>query len=277
MTEQLVIGEEARPKKAERVWHTADLNDAIRQRFPAPEWSLFFEVRSAAGFDGRRTADAIAMNTWPSRGMEIHGFEVKQDRRDWQREMKDPAKAEALMKFCDRWWLVAAPGIVHHGELPPTWGLLEPRGKALVVKVEAPKLEAAPLTRSFVAVLMRNAAESNASEQQIAAAIARSRESFKGEVDEAFEKGRRETARAHADLQASVAEFERNSGLKIDRYGGHRLGDAVRLVMEIGPARLRQELEYERNRHITAAQNIEHAIAAYDERAKTVATEKGGA
>lgn len=54
------------------------IRHALRQKFPAQEYALFFEVRSATGFPGRlRSADALAMSLWPSRGLELHGFEIK--------------------------------------------------------------------------------------------------------------------------------------------------------------------------------------------------------
>lgn len=137
---------------------TPDLMAAMRKRYAQPQWALLEEVRDGAGHSARRSADAVAMSLWPSRGLEIHGFEVKASRSDWTRELKNPAKAESIARFCDRWWLVASSAeIVRDGELPPAWGLLVyDRGLLRTVR-EAEKTEAQPVSRSFLAALLRRA------------------------------------------------------------------------------------------------------------------------
>lgn len=89
------------------------------------------QVESAS--DGKRNktvryADAIACSLWRSRGFWLQGFEIKVSKSDWKRELKDPAKAEEIARFCRHWWVVAPPGIVDVDELPLSWGLLEPVG-----------------------------------------------------------------------------------------------------------------------------------------------------
>ena len=133
---------------------------ALAKRFPSPEWATFFEVRDAAGFNARRSADVVAMNTWPSRGLSVHGVEVKVSRSDWLRELKDPAKSASVQRFCDRWWLAAGDDkVAKIEEVPEAWGLLVLRGKALVQVKEAPPLPAEPLTRGFVAMLLHKLGE----------------------------------------------------------------------------------------------------------------------
>lgn len=133
-----------------------ELYAALRIRFAAPEWVFLTEVRNATGFDGSRSADAVAMSVWPSRGLELHGIEVKQSRGDWLRELKQPAKAEAIARYCDRWWVAVTDStLIADGELPAGWGLLAPRGKKLAAVVEAPRAEPAPETpRRFLASLL---------------------------------------------------------------------------------------------------------------------------
>lgn len=134
---------------------------ALKERFAAPEWALFFEVANGTGSAIRRYADAVAMNLFPSRGLEVHGVEIKVSRSDWTRELKNPEKAEQIWRFCDRWWVAAPAGIVRDEELPPTWGLLELKDGALRQKAAAPGLVAEPLSRPFVAALLRRAAEAD--------------------------------------------------------------------------------------------------------------------
>lgn len=139
---------------------TANLREALRKRYALPEWVMVEEVRDAAGFESKRSADAIAMCMWPSRGLEIHGFELKASRSDWLRELKNPAKAEAIAAYCDRWWIVAMPACVKTEELPVGWGLLELKANGLATVKAAPSREdVKPLTRTFVAAMMRRVGE----------------------------------------------------------------------------------------------------------------------
>jgi hypothetical protein len=83
-----------------------DVWDMLRERHPAPEWAIFFEVANGLGVSDRRYADAVAMSLFPSRGLDVHGFEVKTARGDWLRELKNPKKADVIASYCDFWWLV---------------------------------------------------------------------------------------------------------------------------------------------------------------------------
>lgn len=139
---------------------TTGIKAAMRQRFCPPEWALFFEVGDATGGRHKRWADAVAMNLYPSRGLAICGFEFKVSRGDWLRELKDPAKSAPVQQYCNTWAIVTPPGLVKDGELPPTWGLyeLDPGGK-LRQKVASPTLQHIPVTREFVAAMLRRASE----------------------------------------------------------------------------------------------------------------------
>lgn len=96
------------------------------------EYAFLTHVRDRAGFDARRTIDAVAVSLWPSRGLVIDGFEVKVSRSDWQRELAKPEKAEDTCKVVDRFWVVAPEGVVHADEdLPPMWGYLAVHGGKL--------------------------------------------------------------------------------------------------------------------------------------------------
>ena len=71
----------------------ADVRAALARKFCAPEYALFYEVANATGSAATRSADAIAMGLWPSRGLYLQGFEIKVSRSDWLSELKNPAKA----------------------------------------------------------------------------------------------------------------------------------------------------------------------------------------
>lgn len=209
-------------------------------------WAFVTHVRSAAGFDAKRTIDGLAMALWPSRGLELIGYEVKCSRSDWQRELKNPAKAEEFCSKLDRFYVaVADDKIVREGELPPTWGLIVKRGARLVTKVEAPVLrqpvagvrnvELPPaFDRSFLAALLREACRVGAVTP--------------AEVHEAQDEARAIAERTWADrvklaqegreaARKDIKDFEQASGLRI--HGYHRgassvadLGKAVRVVLD---------------------------------------------
>lgn len=212
---------------------TADIKAALLSRFCAPEWALMFEVGDGTGTSQRRWADAVAMNLWPSRGLEIHGFEIKASRSDWLREIKNPAKSEPVQRYCDRWWIVAPPGIVQAGELPPTWGLYEAQAGKLRQAVAAPELDAHSVTRNFVAAMLRRASEADHDLVRAAvdAEVNRQREGDKKYIEQEIVSRTRDGAR----LAEIVADIERVSGLKIHNWSNsEEIGRAVKMVMDAG-------------------------------------------
>ena len=161
--------------------NASHIKSALRMRYAAPQYATLEEVRNATGrvapckrakrrqsgkASGPRYADMIAVGLWPSMGLEIIGFEVKTTRTDWLKEISDDKKAVAVQQYCDRWMLVVPhknhEKIVRNGELPATWGMLTVDDDGTVREiVAAPKLDAQPITRAFLASLMRNACTSN--------------------------------------------------------------------------------------------------------------------
>lgn len=136
-----------------------DIKQLMRQRYSAPQYALFFEVTDQTGARHTGYADAIAMGLWPSRGIELEGFEIKVSSSDWRRELAKPAKAEKFAQRCDRWWLVAADGVVKdETEIPSGWGWIVATDKLRIAK-QAPKLEPMPLDHYFLAAILRSAAE----------------------------------------------------------------------------------------------------------------------
>jgi hypothetical protein len=195
------------------------------------------------------------MSLWPSRGIELYGIEVKVSRGDWLTEMKNPAKAEAIARYCNRWYLaVSDASIVLPGELPPPWGLLAlKRGRIQCVE-EAPARTPEPISLEILAAIMRNMSKLGeaqlraAREQAVAEVVSRHR---KSEEDAATYKNERLEA-----LQASVATFEETSGLKINAYSGPQLGAAVRGLFALS----RERHTLQRSRDLCAK-----AVAASDQ------------
>ena len=203
----------------------------LRAKYCAPEWAFFEEVSRATG-GGHRRADAIAMNLWPSRGLTIEGFEIKVSRGDWVRELKSPAKAEQIARFCDHWWLVVSDSdIISAGELPETWGLIAcDRGKlkTLVVAGSNPSPQ---LDRGFVASMLRRAAESSASEQELRAARQLAFKEGEDSVRHRLEYDMNNQRRELDGLRKAVYEFERQSGMRFSEYS---YGNISKIVRHIG-------------------------------------------
>jgi hypothetical protein len=120
-----------------------------------PRYVTARHVRSHAGFDARRTADYVALDTWQSH-LALHGHEIKVSRSDWLAELKKPEKAAEFTPYMHYWWIVAAyAGIVRDGELPDGWGLIVPRGGRLVATKRAVYSEADPMPLSRLAAFAR--------------------------------------------------------------------------------------------------------------------------
>lgn len=202
-----------------RSWTAHELCARIRAAHVAPEWAVFFEVRSGAGWD-RRSADAVAMNLWSSRGLTLRGFEVKVERRDLYRELTNPEKAEAVAQFCDEWWLATPPGLVKDEgfELPAGWGLMEATDAGLRTVRAAARREATPLTKGFVAQVLKHAQKMVARENNEWVR----RADIEQELERAREQGAacipREAQRAKdqaAALQRDLDRFEAGTGIKL--------------------------------------------------------------
>lgn len=147
----------------------------MERRYQAPEHAMFAEVGHGGG--GRdRYADAIVMCLWASRGHRVMGFEFKQDRRDWLRELKDPSKAETFASMCDEWWLVTTDNVVKdEDEVPETWGWLYLGPKAQSLKVmrkpeRKSRADRPDIPRGFMAAIIRRSHEFSQRRPEINAA-----------------------------------------------------------------------------------------------------------
>ena len=166
---------------AEPARHTErDMLDALHQRYSQRtpnsirRWIVAEHVRSACGFSGytfgedpgprtMRTADFVAQDTWEAQGLQMHGHEVKVSRSDWLTELADPAKAAAVKRYCDRWWLVVPDRTIVRDDLPDGWGLLAfGRDGRLRIAHRAPVLTPEPMPATFRASLMRAVAKTAA-------------------------------------------------------------------------------------------------------------------
>lgn len=184
----------------------SDVRAALAASYRQPEWAIFFEVADGTGMHKRRSADAVAINMWPSRGMAINGFEVKVDRSDWRRELADPAKAESIAQFCDFWWVAAPKGLIDPATLPATWGLTEVDEKgALRIKVQAKERKSREVTRSFFTALCRSRSQQD--EGVVAALVEKKLNAAREEDRRTFERRVAEKTKAAAEVVERHAVF----------------------------------------------------------------------
>lgn len=238
--------------KGKKFGTEAAVANAIALKFSMPEFAFIRQVPNRAGFDKTRTADGIAMSLWPSRGLAIHGFEIKVSRSDLLSELKNPAKADDIAKYCDFWWLALGDKDLLRPEdmIPETWGVLVPRGNRLIVKALAKALEPEAPPRSFWVSVFRNMREQRSADVLIDKVRAEGRtEGWTAAMETIPEhedtQRKRELAlsdRRYERLLQRVKDFETASGLDIRHNapgclgGPEHLGAAVRLVLE-GKAR----------------------------------------
>lgn len=217
----------------------SDIRVALEGRFPSNSHALMFEVRDSAGYSARRSADAVAVGLWPSRGHKIEGIEIKVSRGDFLHEMKHPEKSEAVLQFCHHWWLATPAGLVKPEELPLTWGLLELTKAGLRVRKQAPELEPIAPDVSFVACMLRRRAGLDHEgvrrevESRVAETLASHEERMKRVEQEVRARALKEAATARENIQTVVDE----TGIDLTRW---RAGDdivmAVKSLMAVNAA-----------------------------------------
>jgi len=227
-------------KKEEKFYTSEDLEQLLRNRFYAPEWAFIPQVRNGTGYlKTVRTADALAIGLWPSRGLHLHGFEIKVNRGDWIRELKNPEKAEEMAQFCDFWWIVAPQDIIKPEEVPAGWGLMVPFGETTKALKQAQQLTPSPIDKLFLAALLRRAQEVVTPEAKLKASFEEGKEAGKEEVRVEFEYAQRD----YKALKEAVCIFEKKSGVSIDNWNCENVGEAVKMVLNGEHLRIKSSLE----------------------------------
>ena len=239
----------------------------LEKKYPAPEWAFFRQVRDATGFAGCRTADALAMGLWPSRGLELHGFEVKSYRSDWLRELKRPKKAEVIAPYTDRWWIVAGDEtVVGEDEVPELWGLMvvsetPKRGRHIRIVRQAPKREEpTPIDRLFLAAILRRAEEDTRARIGHLIDPATIEERLEEARKHGEQIGRRDAAQEIHSLKAFrevVEDFEKATGMRLDKFRPDWNRDVVRTAEAIQGTRIDTRWPFRQ-----AEQGLEKALEA---------------
>lgn len=235
--------------------------DILLKKFPASEYALMSEVRDAAGFGASRSADFLVMGLWPSRGLDMIGIERKSFRNDWIKELKTPAKAENIYQYCDRWYLLTDnENVAKIEEIPSTWGWMHinSEGKLRVIK-EAPKINPIPISKSFLACILKRASCKDGWVTE---------NSIRDKIDAAKQKGLQERdyhskqrIETYEALINDVKIFEETTGLKLlnPKWGvtGKKMGDAVNFILNGGIEDMRKQLTFIKNHHAALGRKID--------------------
>lgn len=212
---------------------TPEIIERLAKKFSSPQYGFITQFKNGTGYASDRTADAIAMSLWPSRGLHIYGFEVKSSRNDWLTEMKNPEKADAIARYCHYWYLVVGnKNIVKDDELPKTWGLIVPFGNGLKIEKEAILNDKAlAFNDLMIAGLFRNISDhcvpKELVEIQIDNRVNSTLENWKVQVEDS----RREIK----ELKDIINDFNLKTDLQIsqwDKEGNKELIEAVKIALE---------------------------------------------
>jgi len=90
---------------------TKQIQKRLQERYRLPNWALFFEVTEKLGVNSTRRADAIAVSLTES-PCRILGFEIKVNRSDWLKELKNPDKSSKFINLCNEFYIVADRDVV---------------------------------------------------------------------------------------------------------------------------------------------------------------------
>lgn len=255
---------------------------ALKSRFCTPAYALLTSVRNQTGFQRQiRTADALAMSLYPSRGIELLGFEVKVSRADWLRELREPDKAESIARYCDRWYVVAGDkDVVEDNEVPPNWGLLTLRGSRVITDIQAADLSEdrghKEIGRDFLAGIFRrvNDYEKGYVKKSEVDGIVRTRldsieENAVGRQDMRLKQQLDQAQAELANLRSSAKMFEERSGVKLDPWNSDRIGDAVKFVLAGNVDGLRKQLDGLLHSAHCIVSSIEQAIGKDQDKKET--------
>lgn len=247
---------------------TIDMYGELRRRYPNAEtsrgqWVTAQEVRSFTGFGSHvRSCDFLAMSCWPSKGLHLHGHEVKTARSDWLKEIQDVSKAGAFTQYCHYWWIVAPKGIVKLEELPATWGLLHCTAKtSLRVARPATLNENATIDWDFFASVLRTAVCQSDAKKAIDAARSEGYRSGREDGLKQSKHYERTDAERYKRLaeehERTIKRFQDASGLEIDSWDAGRVGEVVRAMQTLG---IPKSIEAKVENAITQVEAIAEAL-----------------
>jgi len=240
-------------------WTEAAVFKTLDRFFPAGPFVLLPSVRNGTGYSRRktRTADAIAVSVYPSRGLYFAGVEIKVSRSDWLRELKDAAKSESIQRFCKYWWIATPEGVVEPGEMPETWGHIVVGEKKNTIAIPAPALDPAPPDMLFVCSVMRAVAEQSVTRASL---VEREKEIH----DAAVKVGKQQASYRLMELDAMLEAFCEASGLDlagIRSWDAGNVGSAVRVLVDTGVDQVEHQLRGWNREMASWAERMARAVA----------------
>ena len=223
--------------------------DALREKFSKDSHVVIPQVRNGTGFSSTvRTADAIVVSLWPSMGLYAHGWEFKDSRRDWLKEMKQPEKSNEIGRFCARWTLLTSEkDVARPEEIPDAWGLSYVEDGRIVDAKKAPSRETIQPTWSFVASVLRAAKDCVTDERDVKSRVARAvsdaRKLTESTIRVLFDEKVRRLEERRDELQRQIQEFEQASGIPmLWKEDVAKIGAAVKCVLNGGADGVKKRL-----------------------------------
>jgi hypothetical protein len=233
----------------------------LSRKYPAPAWSFLTRVRRGTGFSTViRTADAIAMSLFPSRGFEIQGFEIKVSKNDLKKELSQPEKAEEIQQFCHRWWIVVPDkDIITLSEIPKNWGVIIAQKNGNKVLKDAPLLNPKMIDYPFLAAIFRNQNENYVHKDDFW-------DKVKEEKVKWEEHGNYELKEMRERIKR-LDEFEEISGFNIRSWGDEHkdIAKVVRLVLD-----MKGDIGWKFNDLHRYASNIVEALKGIEREVKVI-------
>ena len=223
---------------------TPEVIERLAAKFPSPQFGFLTQVRNGTGAGATRTADAMAMSLWPSRGLHVYGFEVKVSRNDWLKELKQPEKADEIASYCHYWYMVfGSEEIFDMAEIPHKWGVIVPSGKGLKILKEAPFDEhAEDFDSLMLAGVFRNVAEHCIPKETIQRKLTEKYEAGKDWSKHELDRYKKDLS----ELYRKVEAFEKAAGVKITGWNvdgtPQEVGAALKAVLG-GKKRVAEALE----------------------------------
>ena len=237
------------------------IEQALRTYYEKFGNTLISQVRNGTGFSREpRTADMLMFSTWPSRGLYCDGVEIKVNRSDLIRELRNPKKADDIAQYCSHWWVAGPEGLISEQyPLPEKWGFLSvsPTLRVRVVK-QAQLLKPNPMDALMVCSVMRRFAQSHVPLASI-----------QDRIDEAVKQANAKAHNSYSDrlagLEQCIKEFELHSGISLLTDSGRpkwevgRIGDAVKSILALRgmPA---EELQEARIRLAMGVEAVDQAL-----------------
>lgn len=225
-------------------WTAKEITQLLRSKYCGDQWAFISEVPNGTGLEMKRRCDVLAMCLWPSKGLHLHGHEIKVSRGDWLTEIQDVSKAAAFSRYCHYWWIVAPKGVVKLEELPSDWGLICPINSGLRAQKPATLNSPELPTHSLLAGIFRACCKASAAEAEIRAARDQGYSTGFTQARKGYEGSKQtDDNRRYESLKRSVDDFEKSSGIQITTYGGKRLGELVKAVERAGPIEIQRWIE----------------------------------